>query len=69
MESSIAYMPFGVGGRLCVGMRFAQNELRAAVAQLLLNYRLIPDPNIDLVYFNGNIILSPKQVMIRIEKR
>ncbi|OTF70766.1 hypothetical protein BLA29_006150, partial [Euroglyphus maynei] len=62
-------MPFGVGHRLCVGMRFAQNELRAAVAQLILNYRLIPDPNLKLEYFNGNVILSPRQVMIRIAKR
>ncbi|XP_075681360.1 cytochrome P450 3A8-like [Dermatophagoides pteronyssinus] len=69
MESSIAYMPFGTGNRLCVGMRFAQNELRAAVAQLILHYRLIPDPDLKLYYFKGNVILSPKQVMIQIAKR
>ncbi|KAH9413209.1 hypothetical protein DERP_006895, partial [Dermatophagoides pteronyssinus] len=69
MESSIAYMPFGTGNRLCVGMRFAQNELRAAVAQLILHYRLIPDHDLKLDYFKGNVILSPKQVMIRIAKR
>lgn len=69
MESSNAYMPFGIGNRLCVGMRFAQNELRAAIAQLILHYRLIPDPNLKLEYFRGNVILSPKQMMIRIAKR
>ncbi|KAH9418624.1 Cytochrome P450 3A4 [Dermatophagoides pteronyssinus] len=69
MESSIAYMPFGLGNRFCVGMRFALIELRAAVAHLILNYRLLPDPNLKLDYYKGHFILSPKQLMIRIAKR
>ena len=44
-ESHFAYMPFGVGPRLCVGMRFAQNELRIGLANLILNYRITIDPN------------------------
>ncbi|UXI17782.1 corticotropin-releasing factor-binding protein [Sarcoptes scabiei] len=44
LESSIAFMPFGVGPRLCVGMRFALNELRITLANFVKNYRLDPDP-------------------------
>mgnify|MGYP006192486853 CR=1 FL=1 len=47
-ENHIAFMPFGVGPRLCVGMRFALNELRLGVANLILRYRLLPDPNLEV---------------------
>lgn len=47
-ESHSAFMPFGLGPRHCVGMRFAQNELRIAIAKLLLNFRLVPNASIEV---------------------
>lgn len=47
-ESNPAFMPFGLGPRMCVGMRFAQNELRIALANFVLNYRLLPNPNLEV---------------------
>lgn len=47
-ETNIAFIPFGIGPRLCVGMRFAQNELRALVSQLVLNYHLLPDSDLKV---------------------
>lgn len=68
-ESSPAFIPFGLGPRLCVGMRFAINELRFALSKLIQNYRLEPNPQLKLDYFNGSILMSPKSVMVKISAR
>jgi cytochrome P450 len=34
-----AYVPFGAGSRTCIGMRFAQVEIKAVVTLLLQRYR------------------------------
>ncbi|KAH7950058.1 hypothetical protein HPB49_019043 [Dermacentor silvarum] len=39
----VVYQPFGQGPRNCVGMRFAQLEMRLAMAKLLAKYKLILD--------------------------
>lgn len=53
-EKHFAFMPFGAGSRLCVGMRFAQNELRIGLAKFILTYRLLPNP--DLKVHRQNVI-------------
>ncbi|CAL8086082.1 unnamed protein product [Orchesella dallaii] len=35
-----AYMPFGIGPRNCIGMRFALVETKAAIAHLVHNFRI-----------------------------
>ncbi|XP_018322764.1 cytochrome P450 6k1-like isoform X2 [Agrilus planipennis] len=35
-----AYVPFGIGPRVCIGERFALNATKLAIAQLLLDYHL-----------------------------
>src|SRR5699024_9239241 len=64
-ESNFAYMPFGVGPRLCVGMRFAQNELRIGLAHFVLNYKVTMDPKFEPEYFNGSILMSPKELKVK----
>ncbi|XP_064480651.1 cytochrome P450 3A6-like [Ornithodoros turicata] len=45
--SPVAWQPFGAGPRNCIGMRFAQMELRLAIAKLLRKYRLQATENTE----------------------
>ena len=63
------FIPFGYGNRLCVGQRFAQNELRLGLAKLILNYQVQKTVNTKMEYFHGSPLLSPKNMFVTISKR
>ena len=50
-----AFMPFGAGPRLCVGMRFAQNELRVGVAKFFLTYKIFPTADLKVCTLHSSL--------------
>ncbi|XP_061720503.1 cytochrome P450 6B5-like [Cydia pomonella] len=58
---SCAYLPFGLGPRNCIGIRFAQLQSRMCMAKLLSQFRVEPSKNTpsQLQYEPRRIVLYP----------
>ncbi|KAJ0175193.1 hypothetical protein K1T71_009334 [Dendrolimus kikuchii] len=56
-----AYMPFGVGPRNCIGMRFAQTQSRVCIAKLLSKFRVEPSKNTkrEMKYDPNRALIGP----------
>ena len=65
------YMPFGQGPRNCVGMRFAQLEMKAVLARLLKNFRIERAPELQVpIRLKPRVLMGPADpVYIRLKKR
>ncbi|XP_054154644.1 cytochrome P450 3A24-like [Oppia nitens] len=62
------YLPFGAGPRNCLGMRLAQMETKLALVYAVYKYRFI-DTGKPIEFYNSLGIITPKKVMVRVEKR
>ena len=64
-----AYLPFGGGPRICLGERFALNEMRMCAAKLFSKFEFTLVPGFKMEYFKGNVMLTPKNVMVNLKTR
>lgn len=69
--NQFAYLPFGAGPRNCIGMRFAQMEIKTVMTRLLQRYRLVRAPETPVpISVKPRAVLAPAEpVWIKIEKR
>ena len=65
------YLPFGVGPRNCVGMRFGLLEAKLALAKIITKYKFVKSANtqvpLEFLPFRG--ILTPKSIIVGIQHR
>ena len=67
----LCFVPFGVGPRNCIGMRFAMLEAKMALMDIIRKYKILqaPDTEVPLQTVVG-ITMSPKNgVFVKFEHR
>ncbi|CAL8145468.1 unnamed protein product [Orchesella dallaii] len=68
-RNPFAFMPFGMGPRHCIGMRFALIEIKAAIAYVVSNFRIEPatSPPSELKWnYTGSGMLPPKGLELKL---
>ncbi|XP_055454573.1 cytochrome P450 3A21-like isoform X2 [Psammomys obesus] len=59
------YMPFGIGPRNCIGMRFALLNMKLAAVKILQNFGIHTCEETEVpLKLNNNILVSPKKPIV-----
>jgi cytochrome P450 len=51
-------MPFGMGPRNCVGMRFAMEEMKIALCTIVKNFRFFPVAETPVSYYQDTEMMQ-----------
>lgn len=71
-QHQAAYLPFGLGPRVCIGKRFALLELKMAVCRVLREYRVLrcEETQVPLKLIVPSVIINPERgVAVKLERR
>ncbi|GMR41446.1 hypothetical protein PMAYCL1PPCAC_11641 [Pristionchus mayeri] len=66
---SHAYIPFGVGPRICIGMRLAMMEEKIALAHILRRFDIVKGTTASELKLQGSITVTPVEIPVRIVAR
>ena len=70
LASQYAFLPFGGGPRLCIGMRFAIAEIKIAMAKLLANFKIVETSQTKLEPLPGDpFMFSYPDIKVKLERR
>lgn len=66
-----AYLPFSIGPRNCIGMRFAYQELKLAISRLILRYRFSKNEKTPakFTFPKGTLLNVLKTLPLNVERR
>ena len=67
-QHSHVYFPFGGGAHMCLGMHFAYIQVKAFLHQLLLRYRVTPEPGSSVEWIPIPIPRPKNGLPVRLEK-
>ena len=64
------FVPFGLGPRSCIGMRFALMEIKIALVKFLMKYKFVrsPETQVPLKILAGLTLIPKCGVHVRIER-
>lgn len=66
----MAWLPFGAGPRMCVGVKLALIEIKLVLVDLVRLYRFHLNSNDDSqLNIKESFVLAPKELRVRLEDR
>ena len=65
------YLPFGIGPRNYIGMRFGLLETKLTLAKIIMKYKFVKSPNtqVPLKFLPIRGILTPKSIIVSVQRR
>lgn len=66
-----AYLPFSLGPRNCIAMRFAYQEIKLCLARIMRKYRFscTPDTPQELTFKHGSSLKMADPFVVKVERR
>ncbi|GMR44923.1 hypothetical protein PMAYCL1PPCAC_15118, partial [Pristionchus mayeri] len=64
-----AYLAFGIGPRICIGMKLAMMEEKIALAHILRKFDIVRDSAEGELRLHGSLTVTPVEVPVKIMKR
>jgi len=64
------FLAFGVGPRNCIGMKFAQMEMKLFLTRLLKQFTIVQSHQLEShLKIEEHLVITPTDVYIKLEKR